>query len=220
MRSRAHVPLIDRRHQTGGMLTQDAFVYDEASDTYTCPQGAVLNRYSSEEDVQRYRASQRDCGACPIKASCTTAKMRALCRSPHEEVRERVPSPPGHPGRPPVHAVAQGRRAPVRPHQAPRRAAPSPVAGLARRGRAVRARGDGAKPQAHGPVDGPPTVEGRDGGVGTPLGGRLGGTARAEPTRQPADHGHAPSRRCPPNLFQQSRSIADGAVCSSTCRDA
>ena len=86
----AHVPLIDRRHQTRGVLTQDAFRYDEASDTYTCPQGAVLRRYGSEEDVQRYRASQRDCGACPIKASCTNGKMRALCRSPHEEVRERV----------------------------------------------------------------------------------------------------------------------------------
>jgi transposase len=93
----AHVPLIDRRHQTGGMLTQDAFTYDEASDTYTCPQGAVLKRYSSEEDVQRYRASQRDCGACPIKASCTTSKMRALCRSPHEAVRERVRARQGTP---------------------------------------------------------------------------------------------------------------------------
>ena len=73
----AHVPLIDRRHQTRGVLTQDAFRCDEASDTYTCPQGAVLRRYGSEEDVQRYRASQRDCGACPIKASCTNGKMRA-----------------------------------------------------------------------------------------------------------------------------------------------
>ena len=86
----AHVPLIDRRHQTGGMLTQDAFTHDEASDTYSCPQGAVLKRVPSAEASQRYRASQRDCGACPIKASCTTSKMRALCRSPHEEVRERV----------------------------------------------------------------------------------------------------------------------------------
>ena len=86
----AHVPLIDRRHQTGGVLTQDAFVYNEASDTYTCPQGAILRRYSLNDASQRYRASQRDCGACPIKASCTNGKMRALCRSPHEEVRERV----------------------------------------------------------------------------------------------------------------------------------
>ncbi len=93
----AHVPLIDRRHQTGGLLTQDAFTYNETSDTYTCPQGAVLKRYSSEEDVQRYRASQRDCGACPIKSTCTASKMRALCRSPHEAVRERVRARQGTP---------------------------------------------------------------------------------------------------------------------------
>ena len=93
----AHVPLIDRRHQTGGVLTQDAFRYDQTSDTYTCPQGAVLKRYASNEDVQRYRASQRDCGACPIKSSCTTGKMCALCRSPHEEVRERIRAREGTP---------------------------------------------------------------------------------------------------------------------------
>lgn len=93
----AHVPLIDRRHQTGDMLTQDAFTYDEASDTYTCPQGAVLKRYASNEDIQRYRASQRDCGVCPLKASCTTSRMRALCRSPYEEVRERVRARQGTP---------------------------------------------------------------------------------------------------------------------------
>ena len=93
----AHVPLIDRRHQTGGLLTQDAFAYDEASDTYTCPQGAVLKRVPSAEDSQRYRASQRDCGACPIKASCTTGKMRALCCSPHEEAHERVRARRGTP---------------------------------------------------------------------------------------------------------------------------
>lgn len=54
----AHVPLIDRRHQTGGMMTQDAFRYDEVSDAYTCPQGAVLKRVPSAENSQRYRASR------------------------------------------------------------------------------------------------------------------------------------------------------------------
>ncbi len=49
----AHIPLIEHRHQTSGVLTQDAFVYEEASDTYTCPQGAVLKRYSRNEEAQR-----------------------------------------------------------------------------------------------------------------------------------------------------------------------
>lgn len=87
---KAHVPLIDRRHQTGGRITQDAFTYDPGSDTYRCLQGAILRRYDTSEVTLRYRASQRDCGACAIKASCTKGKMRALSRSPHEDVRARV----------------------------------------------------------------------------------------------------------------------------------
>lgn len=86
----AHVPLIDRRHQTEGRITQDAFAYDPDRDVYVCPQGAVLRRHSTNETTQRYRASQRDCGACAIKVRCTKGKMRALNRSPHEAVRARV----------------------------------------------------------------------------------------------------------------------------------
>lgn len=86
----AHVPLIDRRGQTDAMSSA-TFGYDEASDSYTCPQGAVLKRVRSKEtDVQRYRATQKACGACPVKASCTSAPVRAICRSAHEAVRERV----------------------------------------------------------------------------------------------------------------------------------
>ena len=86
----AHIPLIKHRHQTNGRLTQDAFVYDEASDTYTCPQGKALKRYNRTEEVHRYRASKRDCGKCPIRPSCTTSKMRGLYRSLHETVREQA----------------------------------------------------------------------------------------------------------------------------------
>ena len=86
----AHIPLIDRRHQTKGKLTQDAFRYDHGKDAYVCPQGAQLQRYGPNDAAQRYRASPRDCGPCTIKASCTSGKARAICRSPHEEIRERV----------------------------------------------------------------------------------------------------------------------------------
>lgn len=87
----AHIPLIDRRHQTKGHLTRDAFVYNATSDSYTCPQGATLKRYASPpHEVLRYRSSSKDCGSCPIKPSCTTYSMRTVSRSPHEAVRERV----------------------------------------------------------------------------------------------------------------------------------
>ena len=44
-------------------------------------------------------------------------------------------------------------------------------------------------------------MEGRDGGVGTPLGGRLGGTARAEPTRQQPTTAISPRRTAPQTFF-------------------
>ena len=89
-RVEAQVPLIDRREQTDAMSSA-RFGYDEASDSYTCPQGAMLKRVQSKEPgLQRYRATQKARGACPIKASCTSAPMRTICRSVHEAVRERV----------------------------------------------------------------------------------------------------------------------------------
>jgi transposase len=85
-----HVPLIDRREQTDAMSSA-TFGYDEASDSDTCPQGTVLKRVRSKElDIQRYRATQKACGACPIKASCTSAPARTICRSSHEAVRDCV----------------------------------------------------------------------------------------------------------------------------------
>ena len=204
-----HVPLIDRRHQTGGMLTQDAFVYDEASDTYTCPQGAVLKRYGSNEDVQRYRASQRDCGECPIKASCTTGKMRALCRSPHEAVRERVRARQGTPA---VRRSMRLRKAVehlfghVKHHDGLRRLR---LRGLRGADEQFVLAADGAKPQAHGPVGRPPALAGRDAGVGNPPGRGVQARGRrgAACTNLPSADGNGAPRRATPSLFQQSRSV-------------
>ena len=211
----AHVPLIDRRHQTGGVLTQDAFRYDQTSDTYTCPQGAVLKRYASNEDVQRYRASRAaTAGLAPSSRAarperCAPCAARPTRRSASGSEPARAPRPS---------AVRCGCERPSSTCsatiRAPRRAAASPTAGPARRRRAVRARGDGAKPQTHGPVGRPLAKLGRDAGVGRPLEGcprsrGLAGAARNAPTRQQPTAMASPTAPLP-HLFQQSRSVTGG----------
>src|SRR5947209_2455682 len=45
----------------------------------------------STDRQRRYRASVKDCHACPLKAQCTTNKQgRSLCRSVDEEYLDRV----------------------------------------------------------------------------------------------------------------------------------
>lgn len=55
---------------------RDAFEYDEAADTYTCPRGEVLRLQGIQRDdkgqpVRRYRANAAACRACPAFGTCT-----------------------------------------------------------------------------------------------------------------------------------------------------
>ena len=132
---------------------------------------------------------------------------RGSCRSPHEAVRGRVRAHKGTPALRRSVRLRKARRAPVRPCEAPRRAAPSPACGAcaARRGRAVRARRHRPQPRAHGPVDRPSAKAGRDAGVGRPLGGPprsrgLVGAARKR-TNPPAADGDGAPRRAAPAPF-------------------
>jgi transposase len=60
---------------------KDAFVYDDARDSYLCPEGQVLSFVGIHHDrhgdtVRRYRASPAVCRACPVLDSCTRDKRR------------------------------------------------------------------------------------------------------------------------------------------------
>jgi hypothetical protein len=37
-----HIPVIDRRHQTRGHFTRDAFRYEPKENAYYCPEGKLL----------------------------------------------------------------------------------------------------------------------------------------------------------------------------------
>jgi transposase len=80
---------IDPAYQT------DRFIYDPISDTYTCPQGAVLTTNGiSYEKRRKNRTSYlikqygtRQCKNCPVRHLCTSAKgARKLERSQYQEV--------------------------------------------------------------------------------------------------------------------------------------
>ncbi len=58
----------------GDAYRAEAFVYDEASDSYRCPEGKVLShrakRECRSEVMHRYCARWRDCRDCPAKGQC------------------------------------------------------------------------------------------------------------------------------------------------------
>lgn len=72
----------------------DTFVYDEASDTYRCPQGNTLSYYTDTHKsdgrcIRIYRTTA--CQECPVCASCTTSvRGRYINRWDHEAVLERL----------------------------------------------------------------------------------------------------------------------------------
>jgi transposase len=87
-----HIPVLERHRQTGGKLTRDAFTYDPASDSFTCPGGGrpTYRGMGHATRVRVYDARPADCAACPLRPACTDAPARRLTRLVDEEARERV----------------------------------------------------------------------------------------------------------------------------------
>jgi len=94
-----HIPVIDRRHQTGGRFTRDHFRYDPALNVYQCPEGKSLPYRGLSRTTQGYvyQASECDCQGCPQKKRCTTALARKLSVHWHESARQAARSLVGTP---------------------------------------------------------------------------------------------------------------------------
>jgi transposase len=94
-----HVPVWEKGERTDGTFSRSDFAFDEENDRYICPNGKELKRFRRNYKVPRsgvtksneikYRASQTDCGACPLKEQCCpNMSFRKVTRSVHESARD------------------------------------------------------------------------------------------------------------------------------------
>jgi transposase len=81
---------------------QQQFTYEEASDTYRCPQGKGLvykNTQRNKQGIPIRIYQGQECPGCARRQECTTARYRRISRDPREAVvqqmRERVDSETG-----------------------------------------------------------------------------------------------------------------------------
>jgi len=96
-----HVPLWEKRERDDGTLRRADFIFDPASNTYTCPGDKRLKQFRrnfthartgiTKANTMIYRASQRDCASCALKARCCPNMLfRKITRSVHEPARDVV----------------------------------------------------------------------------------------------------------------------------------
>ena len=96
-----HIPVFDKSERKDGTFSRDDFIYDQDADTYVCPAGKALRRYRRpfatprtgvlKDNTVRYRASKRDCDACPLKPRCCPiTPARKVPRSIHEAARDKA----------------------------------------------------------------------------------------------------------------------------------
>ena len=94
-----HIPVIDRRHQTRGRFTRDAFRYEPQENAYYCPEGKPLHyrgqRHSSQGYL--YRSTEAQCRGCPQKKFCTQGPYRRLFVHWQEPARQTVRALAGTP---------------------------------------------------------------------------------------------------------------------------
>lgn len=86
-----HIPVLDKSKRDDGTFSRQAFRYDEATDTYSCPGGKTLTttgRINAGETLF-YRSSLVDCAKCELKARCCPkAPSRRVPRSIYEHARD------------------------------------------------------------------------------------------------------------------------------------
>lgn len=68
---KAAVPYTGKRKEKG-RFPKEAFSYDEDKDQFTCPEGKVLRRKSTNRgrDLANYLANPEDCASCSVRTEC------------------------------------------------------------------------------------------------------------------------------------------------------
>jgi hypothetical protein len=87
-----HISVLDRQHQTDGLLPREAFTFNPDSNHYTCPQNKILKHCTARTDspIHIYRATVGDCKSCPIRQQCTRGTQRSLSVPFDESTRQEV----------------------------------------------------------------------------------------------------------------------------------
>jgi transposase len=94
-----HVPLWEKGERDDGTFGRSDFIFDEDSNTMTCPGGKHLQQYRrnfarertgiTKANTRIYRASRFDCGTCGLKQRCCPGQpWRKVVRSVHESARD------------------------------------------------------------------------------------------------------------------------------------
>jgi len=90
------VPSVNRSQaqKDKGKFTRDAFVYDSATDTYTCPNQQTMVRsssmYKNEKVLYGYRGSSAMCKECSLRENCipSNTSYKRIFRWEHEALVE------------------------------------------------------------------------------------------------------------------------------------
>jgi transposase len=87
-----YIPVLERKGQTKGKLTRDAFSFDPIANNFTCPEGKRLTYQGADyrHRVHTYRTSPGECTACRMRASCTDGRVRTVVRLFDETARDQV----------------------------------------------------------------------------------------------------------------------------------
>src|SRR5215475_2751364 len=86
-----HIPVWENGDRQDGIFSRSDFRWDRKRGVYICPNGKLFQTSGTVHDGRTllYRASKRDCDACPIRAKCcTNADARKIPRDLHEDARD------------------------------------------------------------------------------------------------------------------------------------
>lgn len=102
-----HIPVIDKSGRRDGTFAREDFLYDEATDTYTCPGGKPLTTSGTlvnEGATLLYRASTADCSRCQLMPRC--CPNTPVHKAPAAFMNARAISPDLSLARPPSNSPA------------------------------------------------------------------------------------------------------------------
>ena len=96
-----HVTLWEKYVRDTGAYPRSAFIYDETSDSYSCPGGKQLKQFwrsytkprsgITKANTRIYRSRNTDCAACALKDKCCpSTPVRKMTRSVFEHARDVV----------------------------------------------------------------------------------------------------------------------------------